>query len=125
MQKGGLNSQPQHIRKVLKESLRRLRTGHIDLYYQHRVDPNVPIEDADKKGATPSQVALAWLLAQKPWIVPIPGTRNVNHLYENHGALSITFTTAELGEMDTALAGMRVYGGHINKAQMDIVEPKS
>ncbi|MCL6362681.1 aldo/keto reductase [Pectobacterium carotovorum subsp. carotovorum] len=243
IQRGGLNSQPKHIRKVLDESLKRLRTDHIDLYYQHRVDPNVPIEDvagtmknliregkilhfglseaspstirrahaiqpvaavqteysvmnrdpehngvldtceelgigfvpwgpvgmgyltgtlnaqtyfdpktdlrsgfdrftpenlaanwpfvaklkavADSKGATPSQIALAWLLAKKPWIVPIPGTRNVNHLHENHGALGIQFTAAELKDIDLAMAGLRVYGGRMNKAQMDIVEPKA
>lgn len=242
IQQGGLNSQPKYIRKVLEESLKRLRTDHIDLYYQHRVDPNVPIEDvagtmkelikegkilhfglseaspstirrahaiqpvtavqteysvmnrdpenngvldtceelgigfvpwgpvgmgyltgtlnaqthfeaktdlrsgfdrftsenlvanwpfvamlkaiADRKGATPSQIALAWLLARKPWIVPIPGTRNINHLHENHGALDIQFTVAELNEVDTAINGLRVYGGRMNKAQMEIVELK-
>jgi aryl-alcohol dehydrogenase-like predicted oxidoreductase len=243
IQNGGLNSQPKHIRKVLDESLKRLRTDHIDLYYQHRVDPNVPIEDvagtikdlikegkivhfglseaspstirrahavqpvtavqteysvinrdpehngvldtceelgigfvpwgplgmgyltgtlssqtlfdpttdlrsgfdrftpeslaanwpfvaklkavADSKGATPSQITLAWLLAKKPWIVPIPGTRNINHLHENHGALGIRFTTEELKDLDIAIAGLRVYGGRMNKMQMDIVEPKA
>lgn len=243
IQHGGLNSQPKHIRKVLEASLRRLRTDRIDLYYQHRVDPGVPIEDvagtiqdlikegkvlhfglseaspstirqahaiqpvtavqteysvmnrnpehngvldtceelgigfvpwgpigmgyltgtvsanthfdpktdlrstferftpenlaknwafveklkaiADSKGATPSQIALAWLLAKKTWIVPIPGTRNINHLRENHGALEIQFTTTELNEMDEAMSGLRVYGGRMNRAQMDLVEPKA
>ena len=80
---------------------------------------------ADSKGATPSQIALAWLLAKKPWIVPIPGTRNINHLRENHGALEIQFTTTELNEMDKAMSGLRVYGGRMNRAQMDLVEPKA
>lgn len=240
---GGLNSQPQHIRQVVEESLRRLKTDRIDLYYQHRVDPNVPIEDvagtikdlisegkilhfglseaspetirrahavqavtavqteysvmnrdpehnsvlqtcealgigfvpwgpvgmgyltgtlnaqshfdADKdlragfdrfspenlaanqpflhllrkmgaeKNAKPSQIALAWLLAQKPWIVPIPGTRNSNHLHENLGALNIRFTPTELSEMNTALSALKVHGGRMNKQQMQIVQPSS
>ncbi|XXN66664.1 aldo/keto reductase (plasmid) [Enterobacter ludwigii] len=240
---GGLNSQPRHIRQVVEESLRRLKTDRIDLYYQHRVDPNVPIEDVAgtikdlisegkilhfglseaspetirrahavqavaavqteysvmnrdpehngvlqtcealgigfvpwgpvgmgfltgalnarshfdakkdlrtgferfspenlaanqpfvdllrkigaEKNATPPQIALAWLLAQKPWIVPIPGTRNINHLHENLGAVNIRFTAAELSEMDTALARLTVFGGRMNKEQMQIVQPAS
>lgn len=240
---GGLNSQPQHIRQIVEESLRRLRTDRIDLYYQHRVDPNVPIEDvagtikdlisegkilhfglseassetirrahavqplaavqteysvmnrdpqhngvlqtceelgigfvpwgpvgmgyltgtlnahshfdakkdlragfdrfspenlaanqpfldllnniAAEKNATQPQIALAWLLAQKPWIVPIPGTRNINHLHENLGAMNVRFTPAELKEMDTALSSLKVYGGRMNREQMQIVQPAS
>jgi aryl-alcohol dehydrogenase-like predicted oxidoreductase len=57
---------------------------------------------AKKKGATPAQLALAWLLAQKPWIVPIPGTRDEDHLEENLGATNIQLTSAELREMDAA-----------------------
>jgi aryl-alcohol dehydrogenase-like predicted oxidoreductase len=105
----GLNSHPDHIKQAVEGSLRRLQTDHIDLLYQHRVDPDVPIEDvagtvkeliadgkvrhfglseagtqtirrahsvldeiATQSEATPAQIALAWLLAQKPWIVPIP-----------------------------------------------------
>jgi quercetin dioxygenase-like cupin family protein/predicted oxidoreductase len=110
----GLDSRPEHIKQVAEASLKRLRTNVIDLFYQHRVDPDVPIEDVagavknttsdssdfrnivprftpqarkanqalidllaslgKRKKATPAQIALAWLLAQKPWIVPIPGT---------------------------------------------------
>ena len=210
----GLNSRPEHIKKVVVASLKRLKTNHIDLYYQHRVDPEVPIEDvagaikeliqvgevlhfglseasartirrahvvqpvtaiqseyslmersperngvlttceelgigfvpwgpvgmgyltgkmdadttldpktdlrsgfdrfspenlaanmpvvdllrrfAEKKNATPSQIALAWLMAQKPWIVSIPGTRNIDHLEENLGAINIQLTPADL-----------------------------
>lgn len=240
---GGLNSQPQHIRQVVEESLRRLKTDRIDLYYQHRVDPNVPIEDvagtikdlisegkilhfglseaspetirrahavqavtavqteysvmnrdpehngvlqaceelgigfvpwgpvgmgyltgtlnaqshfdaskdlragfdrfspenlaanqpflhllrkiAAEKNATSAQIALAWLLAQKPWIVPIPGTRNINHLHENLSAVNIQFTPAELSEMNTALSALKVHGGRMNNQQMQIVQPPS
>lgn len=238
---GGLNSRPALIRKVVEESLRRLRTDRIDLYYQHRVDPSVPIEDvagtikdliregkvlhfglseagpdtirrahavqpvtavqtehsvmersserngvlatcealgigfvpwgpvgmgyltgkvtshaaldqktdfrsgfdrfsqknleanrpfldvlerfAKEKRATPAQLALAWLLAQKPWIVPIPGTRNPDHLRENLGATQIQLSAADLNQMTAALSDIAVQGGRMNAEQMKIVEP--
>lgn len=237
---GALNSQPKHIRKVVEESLKRLKTDRIDLYYQHRVDPNVPIEDvantvkelieagkvlhfglseasaktirrahavqpvtaiqteyslmqrdpekngvlatcgelgigfvpwgpvgqgyltqkidagtkfdpkmdmrsgfprfsaeniaantpivdllrqiAEKKNATPAQISLAWLLAQKPWIVPIPGTRNVDHLNENLGAANVQLTPADLREIQTAFSEITVHGGRMNEAQMKVVD---
>ena len=237
---GTLNSQPKHIRKVVEESLKRLRTDRIDLYYQHRVDPKVPIEDvagaikglikagkvlhfglseasaktirrahavqsvtavqteyslmqrdpekngvlstceelgigfvpwgpvgqgyltrkidartrfdpkmdmrsgfprfspeniaanmpivdlirrfAEKKNATPAQISLAWLLAQKPFIVPIPGTRNIDHLHENLGAINVHLTPAELREIDTAFSKIKVYGGRMNEEQMKVVD---
>ncbi|WP_217277585.1 aldo/keto reductase [Corallococcus exiguus] len=236
----GLNSRPEHIQKVVEGSLKRLRTDRIDLYYQHRVDPNVPIEDvagavkdliaqgkvlhfglseasartirrahavqpvtavqteysfmerdaekngvlavceelgigfvpwgpvgmgfltgtfdastrldpktdlrsgftrftpenlaantpivealrsvAAKKGATPTQLALAWLLSRKPWIVPIPGTRNPVHLEENLGARHIQLTAAELRELETAFSRLTVHGGRMNELQMDVVD---
>jgi aryl-alcohol dehydrogenase-like predicted oxidoreductase len=237
---GALNSRPAHIRKVVEGSLRRLRTDRIDLYYQHRVDPAVPIEDVagtikdliregkvlhfglseasartirrahavqpvsavqteysvmnrdperngvlqaceelgigfvpwgplgmgylpgtldartkldpktdlragfdrfspanlaanqpfvdllqrmgQKANATPAQVALAWLLARKPWIVPIPGTRNLDHLQENHRALGVHLSPADLREIDAALARLEVQGGRMNKEQMQVVD---
>ena len=237
---GTLNSQPTHIRKVVEESLKRLRTDRIDLYYQHRVDPNVPIEDvaqtvkelisegkvlhfglseasartirrahavqpvtaiqteysvmqrdpekngvlatceelgigfvpwgpvgqgyltrkidtgtkfdpikdmrsgfprfspenisanapivdllkriADKKQATAAQISLAWLLAQKPWIVAIPGTRNIDHLNENLGAVNVQLTPADLREIETALSIIKVHGGRMNEEQMKVVD---
>lgn len=240
LEAGGLNSQPEHIKKVVEASLKRLRTDRIDLYYQHRVDPNVPIEDvagaikdlinegkvlhfglseasaktirrahaiqpvaavqteyavwerdpernsvlktceelgigfvpwgpvgmgyltgkmdarakldartdlrsgfdrfspenlaanqpivdllkrvAERKNATPAQIALAWLLAQKPFIVPIPGTRNIDHLNENLGAVNIALTPADLREIDTALSTIKVHGGRMNEEQMKIVD---
>jgi len=222
----GLNSRPENIRKVAEESLKRLRIDAIDLFYQHRVDPNVPIEDvagavkdliqegkvkhfglseagvqvirrahavqpvtalqseyslwwrepedeiiptleelgigfvpfsplgkgfltgkmdqnttfdskdfrstvprlspenlkanmafvdlvaafAQRKNATPAQVALAWVLAQKPWFVPIPGTTKLHRLHENLGAAAIEFTADELQEINTASSKIAVQG---------------
>jgi aryl-alcohol dehydrogenase-like predicted oxidoreductase len=236
----GLNSRPDHIRKVVEDSLQRLRTDRIDLYYQHRVDPSVPIEDvagavkdlvkqgkvlhmglseasprtirrahavlpvaavqseyslmersperngvleaceelgigfvpwgpvgmgyltgkidartkldsktdlrtgfdrfspenraankpiidllkslAEKKNATPAQIALAWVLAQKPWIVPIPGTRNPDHLSENLGAIDVELTPADLQAMETTFSKTTVHGGRMNETQMQQVD---
>jgi aryl-alcohol dehydrogenase-like predicted oxidoreductase len=222
----GLDSRPEHIRQVAEASLQRLRTDRIDLFYQHRVDPNVPIEDvagavkdlirqgkvrhfglseagvrtvrrahavqpvtalqseyslwwrepeqailptleelgigfvpfsplgkgfltgsisADttfesrdlrnivprftpearaanqalvdllsrigaRKKATPAQIALAWLLQQKPWIVPIPGTTKLHRLAENLGAAALELTAGDLREIETALANLTVQG---------------
>ena len=237
---GGHNSRPEHIRKVVEGSLKRLRTDRIDLYYQHRVDQKVPIEDvantikdlikegkvlhfglseasaqtirrahavqpvaaiqseyslmerspeqngvlktceelgigfvpwgpvgmgyltgkidartkldpktdfrsgferftpenltanmpivdllrrfAEKKNATPAQIALAWLLAQKPWIVPIPGTRNIDHLEENLGAINVQLTPADLREIETAFSKIKVHGGRMSEKYMREVE---
>ena len=222
----GLDSRPEHIRQVAESSLKRLRTDVIDLLYQHRVDPDVPIEDVagtvkeliregkvkhfglseagvqtirrahavqpvtavqseyslwtrgpeaellatleelgigfvpysplgrgfltgkitenttfdstdfrnnlprftpearranqvlvellgkigGRKKATPAQIALAWLLAQKPWIVPIPGTRRLERLDENAGAAAIELTPDDLREIDKAAATINVQG---------------
>jgi aryl-alcohol dehydrogenase-like predicted oxidoreductase len=237
---GGLNSRPEHIKKVVEGSLKRLKTDRIDLYYQHRVDAQVPIEDvagaikdlikagkvlhfglseasartirrahavqmvtaiqteyslmerdperngvlqacaelgigfvpwgpvgmgyltgkmdagtaldpktdlragfdrfspenmaanrpiveavqrfADRKNATIAQISLAWLLAQKPWIVPIPGTRNIDHLDENLGATKVQLTPADLREIDAALSKITVHGGRMNEEQMKVVD---
>ena len=74
------------------------------------------------KKVTPAQIALAWLLAQKPWIVPIPGTRNLNHLQENHGSLDVQLSLANLRAIDAALARLQVHGGRMNKQQMLAVD---
>lgn len=63
-----------------------------------------------QKGATPAQVALAWLLAQKPWIVPIPGSRRLSRLDENNGAVNLTFSPNELREIHQALSKIIVLG---------------
>jgi len=222
----GLDSRPEHIKKVAEASLKRLKTDVIDLFYQHRVDPNVPIEDvagavkdliqqgkvkhfglseagaktirrahavqpvaalqseyslwwrepeaeviptleelgigfvpfsplgkgfltgkidekttfdtsdfrnivprfspearkanqavvdllariAKQKKATPAQIALAWLLAQKPWIVPIPGTTKVSRLEENLGGVNVKLTSDDLREIDAAASKITVEG---------------
>src|SRR5450432_2213326 len=222
----GLDSRPAHIKEVAEASLKRLRTDVIDLFYQHRVDPNVPIEDvagavkdliqqgkvkhfglseagvqtirrahkvqpvtalqseyslwfrepeaeliptleelgigfvpfsplgkgfltgkisedtqfdksdfrnivprftpenrkanqavvdllgkfAQQKKATPAQVALAWLLAQKPWIVPIPGTTKLHRLEENIGAVAVELTSADLQQLEIAASKIPVQG---------------
>ena len=223
----GLNSRPDYIKRVAGECLKRLRTDTIDLFYQHRVDPNVPIEDVAgavkdliaegkvkhfglseaggatirrahavlpvtavqneysvwtrdpehevlptceelgigfvpwsplgmgyltgtitpsttfdltsdlrvmfprftpearranqavfellqrvgrAKGATPGQVALAWLLAKKPWIVPIPGTTKLNHLEENLGALNVQLSAEDVKEINDGFASIQLQG---------------
>jgi aryl-alcohol dehydrogenase-like predicted oxidoreductase len=63
-----------------------------------------------RKGATPAQIALAWLLAQKPWIVPIPGTTKLNRLEENIGALAVELTPEDLREIDSAASKITVLG---------------
>ncbi|WDY55884.1 aldo/keto reductase [Pseudomonas sp. PSKL.D1] len=227
-----LNSRPEHIRQAVEGSLRRLQTDVIDLLYQHRVDPDVPIEDvagtvkelvwegkvkhfglseagvqtirrahavqpvtavqseyslwwrepeqallptlkelgigfvpfsplgkgfltgavaadasfgsddfrsivprfnqqalqanqglvvlireiAEQKAATPAQIALAWLLAQAPWIVPIPGTTKLHRLDENLGGASITLSAADLQAIDAALSNIRIEGDRYPEA---------
>jgi aryl-alcohol dehydrogenase-like predicted oxidoreductase len=226
VQGGGLNSRPEHIRQVAEQSAKRLRVDALDLFYQHRVDPDVPIEEvagtvkeliqegkvrhfglseaaagtirrahavqpvtavqseyslwwrrpeeevlpaleelgigfvpfsplgkgvltgkidetttldstdirntiprfapearkanqalvdllgriAQRKRATPAQVALAWLLAQKPWIVPIPGTRRLERLEENIGAAAVEVTPGDLRDIESAASEITVQG---------------
>ncbi len=233
----GVDSRPERIRAVAEASLKRLRIETIDLFYQHRLDPAVPIEDvagtvrdliregkvrhfgmseadaasirrahavqpvtalqseyslwtrdiepeilptleelgiglvpfsplgrgyltgrmdesttiekgdfratlprftadarkanvalvdllktiAGRKGATPAQVALGWLLAQKPWIVPIPGTTKLHRLEENIGAASIELTPADLAEIETAASAITVQGGRYPEALQKLV----
>jgi len=227
----GLDSRPEQIKQVAEASLKRLRVEAIDLFYQHRVDPEVPIEDVagtvkeliqegkvkhfglseagadiirrahavqsvtavqseyslwwrtpeqkvlptceelgigfvpysplgkgfltgkvdenttfdssdirsriprftpearkanwvfidllsrigEQKGATPAQIALAWLLAQKPWIVPIPGSRKLEHLDENIGAVTVELATDDLREIESALSKITVQGDRYPK----------
>ncbi len=235
---GGMDSRPEHIREVAEASLKRLRTDVIDLFYQHRVDPAVPIEDvagavarlveegkvryfglseasagtirrahsvhpvaalqseyslwtrdpeaeilpvleelgigfvpfsplgrgfltgaitADtsfdssdmrsfmprfssearqsntalveelgrigaRKHATAGQIALAWLLARKPWIVPIPGTRKVSRLEENLGAVNIELTADDIQEIESVVSSDRVVGPRYAEREMGLVD---
>ena len=233
----GLDSRPAHVKEVAEASLKRLKTGVIDLFYQHRVDPDVPIEDvagavkdliqqgkvkhfglseagvptirrahavqpvaalqseyslwfrepeaevlpaleelrigfvpfsplgkgfltgkisedtqfdkndfrnivprftaenrkanqamvdligkfAHQKKATPAQIALAWLLAQKPWIVPIPGTTKLHRFEENIGAAAVELTPGELRELEDAAANIAVQGARYPEALQKLV----
>ena len=65
---------------------------------------------ADQKGATPAQIALAWLLAQKPWIVPIPGSRKLERLEENIGSAAVELTSGDLGAIENAMSQITVVG---------------
>jgi aryl-alcohol dehydrogenase-like predicted oxidoreductase len=68
---------------------------------------------AERKSATPGQIALAWLLGQKPWIVPIPGTTQMAHMIENTGAMSVRFTPTELAELNAAVSGIEIQGARL------------
>jgi len=71
---------------------------------------------ADQKRATPGQISLAWLLAQKPWIVPIPGTTQMQHMLENIGGASVQFTDTELDELTQAVSAIKIEGARLPDA---------
>jgi aryl-alcohol dehydrogenase-like predicted oxidoreductase len=73
---------------------------------------------AERKGATPAQVALAWLLTQKPWIVPIPGTTKLRRLKENLGAVNVGLTEADLKEIDEASSSLKLEGARLPEAML-------
>jgi aryl-alcohol dehydrogenase-like predicted oxidoreductase len=103
-----------------------LRSG-FDRFSPANLAANMPIVDlirrfAQKKNATPAQIALAWLMAQKPWIVSIPGTRNIQHLSENLGAINVHLTSEDLREIETAFSKITVHGGRMNEIQMQAVD---
>lgn len=103
-----------------------LRSG-FDRFSPEKIAANLPIVDlltrfGATKNATPAQVALAWLLARKPFIVPIPGTRNIGHLRENLGALDVQLTAADLSALDSDFSKLTVHGGRMNEMQMRAVE---
>jgi aryl-alcohol dehydrogenase-like predicted oxidoreductase len=103
-----------------------LRAG-FDRFSPENLAANTPIIDflkafAKRKGATPAQISLAWLLAQKPWIVPIPGTRRLDHLEENLASVSVQLTSADLSEIHTELSRFKVHGGRMNEMQMRVVD---
>jgi aryl-alcohol dehydrogenase-like predicted oxidoreductase len=171
-----LNSRPEHIKKVAEASLKRLRVDAIDLFYQHRVDTEVPIEEVagavktviqegkvkhfglseagaktirrahavqpvtalqseyslwwrhteaeviptPRKQATPAQVALAWLLAKKSWIVPIPGTTKSSRLQENLGAVRLELTQEDLDTIEGASFAIKLQGDRYPAAQQQL-----
>lgn len=152
----GLDSRPETIRRATEGSLRRLGVEAIDLYYQHRVDPQVPIEEvagtvhelieegkvrhfglseagvqaivelvtrmAERKRATPAQVALAWLLARKPWIVPIPGTTKLHRLEENLGGAEVNLTAEDLQEIEETAAGIQIQGARYSESSQRMID---
>ena len=71
---------------------------------------------AERKNTTPARIALAWLLAQKPWIVPIPGTTQMAHMFDNIGAAEVTFSADELAALNAALAGITIQGERLPPA---------
>jgi aryl-alcohol dehydrogenase-like predicted oxidoreductase len=103
-----------------------LRSG-FDRFSPENRQANTPIVEflrrfAAKEKATPAQIALAWLLARKPWIVPIPGTRNPDHLTENLGAVNVRLTADDLREIEVELSKIKVHGGRMNEMQMQAVD---
>ena len=103
-----------------------LRAG-FDRFSRANISANKPIIDqlkriAQKEKATPSQIALAWLLAQRPWIVPIPGTRSLAHFNENVQAVNVQLSAADLREIDSVFSKLKVHGGRMNAMQMQLVD---
>ena len=103
-----------------------LRSG-FDRFSPESIAANRPLVNqikrlAEKKKVTPPQLSLAWLLAQKPFIVPIPGTRSVEHLHENIEASEIRLTSEDLREIEAALSTIAVHGGRMNEEQMKVVD---
>ena len=88
---------------------------------------NLPILDivrkkAAEKGTTPAQISLAWLLSRRPFIVPIPGTRSLAHLDENHGAHAVALTEADISQMEAAFAPLTVHGESMDADNMALCE---
>ena len=77
---------------------------------------------AERKGATPARIALAWLLAQKPWIVPIPGTTKLHRLEENIGATEVELTAEDLRDIDSAAAKIRLQGARYAEKQEQLID---
>ena len=75
---------------------------------------------AEQKKATPAQVAIAWLLAQKPWIVPIPGTTKLHRLDENIGAVAVELTAGDLGEIDSAVSKIKLEGARLPEGALQM-----
>jgi aryl-alcohol dehydrogenase-like predicted oxidoreductase len=98
-----------------------IATSTIPRFAPEAIEHNQAVVDLLKdigarKGATPGQIALAWLLAQKPWIVPIPGTRKTHRLVENIGAADVTLSAEELTEIEVAASKLQIQGGRYNES---------
>jgi aryl-alcohol dehydrogenase-like predicted oxidoreductase len=96
-------------------------------FSSENIAANMPIVDflkqfSEKKNAAPAQISLAWLLAQKPFVVPIPGTRSADPLHENLRAIAVQLTSADLREIETALSKIQVHGGRMNEERMKAVD---
>src|ERR1700746_1363493 len=103
-----------------------LRSG-FDRFQPASIAANKPFVDritelAKRKNATTAELSLAWLLAQKPFIVPIPGTGKVKHLQESIDATNLALTAGDLEEIDSTLSEFKVHGGRMNEEQMKVVE---
>lgn len=91
------------------------------------ISANTPIIElvkqfVEKMNATAAQLSLAWLHTRKPFIVPIPGTRNIVHLNENLGAVNFQLTPEDIREIDSAFSTIEVHGGRMNEEQMKVVD---
>ena len=84
--------------------------GSSPFYKANQVVVDLLTQIGAQKGATPAQIALAWLLAQKPWIIPIPGTTKLHRLEENMGAVAIELTSGDLSEIETAASSITIEG---------------
>jgi aryl-alcohol dehydrogenase-like predicted oxidoreductase len=113
---GGLNSRPDHIKKVVEGSLQRLRTDRIDLYYQHRVDPAVPIEDV--AGAVKDLITQGKVLH---FGLSEASAKTIRHAHAVQ-PVTIELTPADLRELETAVSGITVHGGRMNQEQMRAVD---
>jgi aryl-alcohol dehydrogenase-like predicted oxidoreductase len=96
-------------------------------FSSENIAANMPMVDflrqfSEKKNATPAQISLAWLLAQEPFIVPIPGTRSTDHLHENLRAVYVRLTPADLRQIETVLSKIKVHGGRMNEERMMAVD---
>jgi aryl-alcohol dehydrogenase-like predicted oxidoreductase len=101
--------------------------SRFDRFRPENITANKPFVDritelAKRKDATTAQLSLAWLLAQKPFIVPIPGTGKVKHLQENIESTKLVLTTEDMKEIARTLSEFKVHGGRMNEQQMKIVE---
>ena len=77
---------------------------------------------AEQKRVTPAQIALSWLLGRKPWIVPIPGTTNLERLEENLGAVDVALTADDLGDIELALDGISIQGDRYNESTQQMID---